>query len=97
MFLTWAARGRETTIRFIGSEGMCEWEGGTLRLERGGKVEEHDFTPQLDKATYPNWFGGLFAEFADAVATRDGRRQLKDIAQVAAVLEAAYSGARRRT
>ena len=91
MFLTWAARARETEIRFIGDKGSISWSGGTLTLEVGGQVESFDYSAQLDKASYSKWFAGLFEEFANALDAGDGARQLDDIAQVAAVLERSYA------
>src|SRR5207302_563829 len=44
MFFTWAARQRENRIRFAGEHGAIEWVGGELRLERGGRLERHDFS-----------------------------------------------------
>jgi predicted dehydrogenase len=95
MFLTWAARKRETSIRFIGAKGSAEWQGGTLTLEQDGAVESLDYSAQLDKAQYAGWFAGLFGAFADAVAAGHGRRHLDDIRQVATVLEAAYASVER--
>ncbi len=94
MFLTWAARHRETHVRFIGDAGSIDWIGGELRLEREGKVERFDFSAQLDKSAYPAWFAGLFNAFADAIDDDDLEPSLADIGTVAAVLEAAYESAR---
>ena len=91
MFLTWAARARETEIRFIGDKGSISWSGGTLTLELGGQVQSFDYSAQLDKASYAKWFAGLFEEFATTLDAGDGARQLDDIAQVAAVLESSYA------
>jgi predicted dehydrogenase len=90
MLLTWAAHHRETRIRFIGETGMIEWVGGELRLEREGRVERHDFTRELDKASYWRWFASLFQDFIAAMDRRDGEPALRDIASVAGVLELAY-------
>lgn len=92
MFLTWAARTRETEIRFIGDQGSISWSGGVLTLEVGGQVESFDYRAELDKASYARWFAGLFEEFVAALDAGDGARHLDDIAQVAAVLESAYDG-----
>lgn len=94
MFLTWAARHRETHVRFIGDAGSIDWIGGELRLEREGKVESFDFSAQLDKSAYPAWFAGLFNAFADAIDGNELEPSLADIGNVAAVLEAAYESAR---
>ena len=91
MFLTWAARERETEIRFIGERGSISWTGGTLTLELGGQSESFDYSAQLDKASYSKWFAGLFEEFATTLDAGDGARQLDDIAQVAAILESSYA------
>jgi predicted dehydrogenase len=90
MFLTWAARTRENSIRFIGDQGSITWSGGMLTLERGGQVESIDYSAELDKASYAKWFAGLFEDFAATLDSGDGARHLEDIAQVAAVLESAY-------
>ncbi|MEP7087277.1 MAG: Gfo/Idh/MocA family oxidoreductase [Gemmatimonadota bacterium] len=94
MFLTWAARHRETHIRFIGDGGSIDWIGGVLRLERGGAVEEFDYSAQLDKSAYPAWFAALFNAFANAMDANDLAPSLIDITNVAAVLEGAYESAR---
>ncbi|HUC40545.1 MAG TPA: Gfo/Idh/MocA family oxidoreductase [Gemmatimonadales bacterium] len=91
MFLTWAARRRETEIRFIGERGSITWSGGMLTLERDGDVESFDHTVDLDKASYAKWFAGLFRDFADTLDSGDSARPIADIAQVAAVLEASYA------
>lgn len=94
MFLTWAARHRENRVRFVGDRGTIEWVGGELRLERDGVVTARDYSRELDKASYPGWFAGLFGDFADAMDQVDGAPFLQDITDVAAVLEAAYESAR---
>ena len=91
MFLTWAARRRETEIRFIGERGSITWSGGILTLEREGHTESFDHTVDLDKASYAKWFAGLFHDFAIALDAGDSARPMADIAQVAAVLEASYA------
>jgi predicted dehydrogenase len=94
MFLTWGARHRESQVRFIGDEGSIDWTGGTLRLERNGSVECFDYSAQLEKSAYPAWFAGLFNAFADAMDTGNLEPSLRDIGNVAAVLEGAYESAR---
>jgi len=93
MFLTWAARARETEIRFIGDRGSITWSGGTLTLEREGRSESFDYRAELDKASYSKWFAGLFQDFAATLDSGDAARHMADIAQVAAVLEDAYGDA----
>lgn len=90
MFLTWAARERQNRIRFVGETGTIEWAGGELRLERDGQVDRYDFTRELDKASYWRWFACLFQDFIAAMDGRDGQPFLRDIADVAGVLERAY-------
>ena len=91
MFLTWAARRRETEVRFIGERGSITWTGGLLTLERDGQVESFDHTVDLDKASYAKWFADLFFDFATTLDSGDNARPMADIAQVAAVLEASYA------
>src|SRR3989449_5115947 len=91
MFLTWAARRRETEIRFIGERGSITWSGGMLTLERDGHTESFDHTVDLDKASYAKWFAELFHDFATTLDTGDSARPMADIVQVAAVLEASYA------
>jgi len=91
MFLTWAARRRETEIRFIGERGSITWSGGMLTLERDGQTESFDHTVDLDKASYAKWFADLFRDFATTLDSGDSARPMADIAQVAAVLEASYA------
>ena len=93
MFLTWAARRRETEIRFLGERGSITWSGGTLTLEREGKTESFDHSAELDKASYVKWFAELFHDFTATLDSGDCARHVADIAQVAAVLEDAYAGA----
>jgi len=95
MFLTWAARRRETEIRFIGERGSITWSGGTLTLERDGTgpAESFDHSAELDKASYAKWFADLFCDFATTLDSGDGAPHIADIAQVASVLEDAYGGA----
>ncbi len=97
LFLTWAARHRETRIRFIGDAGTIEWVGGELRLDSGARVERLDFTRELDKTSYWRWFACLFADFVAALDRGDGAAHLQDIAQVAALLERAYDASRPLT
>ncbi|HXI63281.1 MAG TPA: Gfo/Idh/MocA family oxidoreductase [Gemmatimonadales bacterium] len=98
MFFTWAARSRENRIRFVGDAGSIEWAGGELRLERGGHVERHDFSAELEKTAYHRWFACLFEAFVAALdrgdATTAGRPFLEDIRRVAGVVEDAYAAAR---
>lgn len=93
LFLTWAARERDTRIRFIGEDGAIEWIGG--RLERRGRhgTESIDFSAELDKAAYYRWFAALFHRFADAMDTGDAEAGLEDIMRVATLLETAYASA----
>ncbi|HEY3219782.1 MAG TPA: Gfo/Idh/MocA family oxidoreductase [Gemmatimonadales bacterium] len=91
MFLTWAARRRETEIRFVGERGSITWSGGLLTLERDGHTESFDHTVDLDKASYAKWFADLFTDFATTLDSGDSARPMADIAQVAAVLEASYA------
>jgi predicted dehydrogenase len=91
MFLTWAARRRETEIRFIGERGSITWSGGMLTLERDGQTQVFDHTVDLDKASYSKWFAELFRDFASTLDSGDSARPIADIAQVAAVLEASYA------
>ena len=93
MFLTWAARRRETEVRFTGERGSIAWSGGMLTLERDGQVETFDHSAELDKASYAQWFVELFQDFATTIDSGDGARHMADIAQVAAVLEDVYGGA----
>src|SRR2546427_760429 len=97
LFLTWAARHRETRIRFIGDAGTIEWVGGELRLDSGARVERLGFTPELDQTSYWRWFACLFADFVAALDRGDGAAHLQDIAQVAALLERAYDASRPLT
>ena len=103
MFFTWAGRGRENRIRFIGDAGSIEWVGGELRLERGGgggeggggAVERLDFAAELEKTAYARWFGCLFENFVAALDRHDGGATfLDDITRVASVVEHAYAAAR---
>ena len=93
IFVTWAAQARETVIRFWGERGTIAWIGGELTLDAPGDAERIDFTAALDKASYKDWFAGLFREFADAIERGDGEGYLREITAVADVLERAYAAA----
>ena len=72
LFLTWAARHRETRLRFTGERGVIEWNGGELRLDSRERAERLDFTRELDKAFYWHWFASLFADFVVAMDRAEG-------------------------
>ena len=93
IFVTWAGRGRETTMRFWGDRGTIAWTGGELSLDADGGAERIDFTAALDKAAYKDWFAGLFGRFADAMERGEGEAHLREIAAIAEVLERAYTAA----
>jgi len=94
MFLTWAARHRDTRLRFTGERGTIEWVGGELRLDSTERVERLDFTRELDKASYWHWFACLFADFVVAIERADLEPALADVARVAGLLESCYAAAR---
>src|SRR6266496_1213456 len=98
MFFTWAARGRENRLRFVGEEGSIDWTGGELRLERAGVVERHDVSAEVEKTAYHRWFAALFEAFVVALDRGEpGSAQrpfLDDIGRVASVVEQAYAAAR---
>jgi predicted dehydrogenase len=94
LFLTWAARHRETRLRFVGERGMIEWNGGELRLDSPERVERLDFTRELDKASYWHWFACLFADFIVAIDRADPEPALADISRVGTLLEGCYAAAR---
>ena len=92
--LTWAAPHRENRVRFIGTEGLIDWQGGVLRLERAAKAPEVlDFSAQLDKRSYAGWFGRLFEQFVGALDDGAAPDALAEIERVARVLEAAQAAA----
>ncbi len=94
VLLTWAGRGRENRMRFVGTRGTIDWSGGELKLETDAASERLDVSSQLDKSAYPGWFARLFLEFAAAMDRCAAPRALQDITDVAAVLESAYTAAR---
>jgi predicted dehydrogenase len=94
LFLTWAARQRETRLRFVGERGTIEWNGGELRLESPERAERVDFTRELDKASYWHWFASLFADFIVAIDRAELDPALGDIARVATLLELCYTASR---
>jgi predicted dehydrogenase len=98
MFFTWAARGRESRLRFVGDEGAIDWNGADLRLERAGVVERHDVSAEIEKTAYHRWFSGLFETFVAALDRGEpglaARPFLDDIGRVASVVEHAYAAAR---
>lgn len=97
LFLTWAARHRETRVRIVGDHGSITWIDGTLMLERNGAVETTDCSRELDKRSYAQWFADLFADFAkvmDAGSTSLPAEAVReDVIRVATILEAAYHSA----
>ena len=95
MFLTWAARHRESHVRFIGDAGSIDWIGGMLRLEREGVVESFDYSAQLDKSAYPAMVRRICSTRSPMRWTRAiSSHRSRDIGNVAAVLEGAYEAAR---
>jgi predicted dehydrogenase len=98
VFLTWAARRRETRVHVSGERGAITWTDGVLALERDGETRSFDFTRELDKSAYAGWFAELFLAFAttlDAGAeSTQARAARADVVRVATVLEAAYGSAR---
>jgi predicted dehydrogenase len=94
LFLTWAARHRETSVRIVGARGSITWIDGALTLERDGKLEMIDCSRELDKQSYAQWFADLFMQFGDvldagATSAAAGAAR-EDVARVARILEAAY-------
>src|SRR6266536_3856327 len=75
MFFTWAARGRENRLRFVGEEGSIDWTGGELRLERAGVVERHDVSAEVGKTAYHRWFAALFEAFVVALDRGEPRSE----------------------
>jgi len=98
LFVTWAARRRETRVHVVGDRGAITWVDGALTLERDGGAATYDFSRALDKSAYASWFAELFAGFADTLDEgADGalaRRAHADVVRVATVLEAAFDSAR---
>jgi predicted dehydrogenase len=97
LFLTWAARRRETRVHIVGEHGSITWIDGALSLERAGAVETIDCSRELDKQSYAGWFADLFTRFANVLdagassALADEARN--DIVLVSTALEAAYRSA----
>jgi len=97
LFLTWAARHRETRVRIVGDGGSINWIDGALTLERGGSAETMDCSRELDKQSYSGWFASLFACFSDTLdsgaSSAAAEFARKDVIRVATILEAAYHSA----
>ncbi len=97
LFLSWAARRRETRVHIVGDRGSITWIDGALTLERDGKAVTMDCSRELDKSSYAQWFADLFTTFADtldagaASASADLARD--DVIRVATILQAAYRSA----
>src|SRR5256886_3249098 len=66
MFLTWAARRRETEIRFLGERGSITWSGGDPFRGRGGEDEYFDHHAGLHKGAYVKGVAGAFLHFSAA-------------------------------
>lgn len=89
--LTWAGGQRENRVKFIGESGTIDWIGGTLvRTERSGATETLDFSAELDKRAYAGWVGRVLHRFADVIDGEDRAAPLREIEQVALLLESAY-------
>ena len=91
MLVTWAATKRENRVRFVGEKGTIEWKGTHLKLDAEGRREAVDFTAALDKKVYKEWFAALFARFTEAMDRGADEGALEEIAQIASILEHAYS------
>jgi predicted dehydrogenase len=97
LFLTWAARRRETRVHIVGERGSISWIDGALSIERDGALETIDCSRELDKKSYTGWFADLFSHFADVLDAgasgpiADASRA--DVVRVATLLEAAYKSA----
>lgn len=97
LFLTWAARRRETRVHIVAERGSITWVDGALSLERGGAVETYDCSRELDKQSYAQWFADLFTRFGDVLdaggssMAAEGARD--DVVRVSTLLEAAYRSA----
>ncbi len=92
LFLTWAGQHRENRIRFVGEHGLLEWNGGWVTLEGQGRSERVDFSAQLEKAAYADWFGHVFHDFVGAVRAGNIEPGLAEIAGVADLIERASEG-----
>lgn len=94
LFLTWAARHRETRVRIVGDRGSITWIDGALTIERGGAVETQDCSRELDKQAYAQWFADLFSAFAQVLdagsASAVAETTREDVIRVATIIEAAY-------
>jgi predicted dehydrogenase len=97
LFLTWAARRRETRVHIVGEQGSITWIDGALSLERAGVVETIDCSRELDKQSYAGWFADLFTRFADVLdagpSSPLAEAARNDVVLVSTVLEAAYRSA----
>ena len=92
--LTWAANHRENRVRFIGERGTIDWQGGLLRIDREGREPEiSDFSAQLDKRSYVQWFARQYELLADTIDSGRANEQMEEISRVARVLESIYTAA----
>lgn len=92
--LTWAGGHRENRVKFVGDRGSIDWIAGIVtRTDRSGTQETIDFSAELDKRSYAGWVHRVLTPFADAIDGGDREAPLREIEQVASVLEAAYQSA----
>lgn len=95
--LSWAGGRRENRVKFVGDQGTIDWVGGVLtRTDATGSQEVLDFTAELDKRAYAGWVRRILVPFADAIDGGDRETPLREIEQVATLLETAYQSAESR-
>jgi len=92
--LSWAGGRRENRAKFVGDQGTIDWVAGVVtRTDRSGAQETLDFSAELDKQAYAGWVQRVLTPFADAIDGGDRDAPLREIEQVAGVLDAAYHAA----
>lgn len=93
--LTWAARRRAVTFRFVGDRGELEGDDHMLQLH-AARSERIEFSDGISKnSSHADWYAPLLRAFSAQV--RDGRRDddpLDEAVHVTRVIECAYESAR---
>ena len=86
--LSWRAPIRRTSAMIYGSEAILEIDENRLTLTtRTGAVEDHSVNDATDDSYHPAWFGGMAAEFEQAIVEGpDGPTMGTNLAEAAGVL-----------
>jgi predicted dehydrogenase len=92
--LTWAAKRREITFRFVGERGELVGDEERIRLF-ADKTEEIPLSGMSQNSSHSEWFAPMFSNFLDRVRGREADYgPLEEALYVARVIECAYASSR---